>query len=154
MSTKLDDVLDNYMKSVGYKRLGLENDDKDERQFIIDAAKKQIKKEIYDEISLEVVDKALKEAESKIECMADLKKISEYKKLALEGFFLAFFVGIFVNQVTEIIGFWKSGLPIENIYSTIIIAVVFLIICIVIFTYIFLKSLIELWGKVKKNATN
>lgn len=152
MSKQLDHILDNYINKKSNEELGLEEDS--ECQRILDAAKEQIKTTIYDEITAEVRDKALREAEVLIEQKANMRKLNEYKKLAVEGFMLAFIVGLLVNQITDIIGFYKGSLDIESIGSTIWISLVLMLICVCIFIYIFLKTLINLWKEVKKHASD
>lgn len=68
-----------------------------------DAVKKQLEKEIYDEIKAEVKDEVLQKVEKEIEDRAELMKIQEFKKLIFDGFFIAFFVGLLVNQITELL---------------------------------------------------
>lgn len=143
---KLDDVLDNYIKRK-VPELELE-EDVDQQEFV-NLVKEGLRKQIYDEITIEVRDKALQEADEIIEEKANAYKINEYKKLAIEGFVLAFFVGLFVNQVTEIIGFYKGRLAVESITSTIYVSLVLLGVSILVFIYRFLKNLVDMWKEVK-----
>lgn len=152
MSEQLDRILDNYINKKTNEELGIDVDA--DRNYILDAAKSEIKNQVYREVSAEIRDQALREAEDIIEERVSTKRLEEYKKLAVEGFVLAIVVGLLVNQVTEIIAFYKGSIALESIYSTIIISVVLVVICAVVFIYIFLKTLLSMWREVKKNATD
>ena len=73
--------------------------------------------------------------------------------LAINGVIVAFFVGLLVNQSTDIIGYWKGSFQASNIWITVGIAVALLVICIIIFAYMFISELIKMLRK-DKNETN
>ena len=75
------------------------------------------------------------------------------KNLAINGVIVAFFVGLLVNQSTDIIGYWKGSFQASNIWITVGIAVALLVICIIIFAYMFISELIKMLRK-DKNETN
>ena len=58
-------------------------------------------------------EKIIKEAQDEIDKKSNLKQIQEIKALTISGAVLAFFVGLFVNQITELIDFYKG--PIKEI---------------------------------------
>ena len=98
-------------------------------------------------------DDAVKDASELIEKKAGIKRIKEFKKLAIDGLIVAFFVGLLVNQFTDIIGFFKGSFQTQNIWSTVGITIVLLLICLGIFLYLFISELLKMLGK-EKNETN
>lgn len=73
-----------------------------------DLAKEQLRNKIYEEIREELKNEIVKDAQDEIDKRANLKQIQEIKTLTVSGAILAVFVGLFVNQVTEIIAFHKG----------------------------------------------
>lgn len=144
MSDKLNTLVDNYVNNTN-----INSSSKDD-ELIIEAAKKRLKQEIYIEIYKEVKDKALRDADTRIAEQKELHHIKELKKLAIEGLIVAFFVGLLVNQVTDIISFLKGTLVLESIFPTLFISLALLFICVLIFLLEFILTFIELWRKVKK----
>ena len=132
MSETLKTVLDKYIESQN-KVVFRENAVPEDKDGYVDAIKKSLTDKIYDEIRAEVRDEAL----------ADASKIIE----------VAFFVGLLVNQSTDIIGYWKGSFQASNIWITVGIAVALLVICIIIFAYMFISELIKMLRK-DKNETN
>lgn len=78
-----------------------------------------------------------------------MKKIEEFKKLSIDGLIVAFFVGLLVNQSTDIIGYFKGSFSTNNIWLTVGVVVVLLIICGGIFIGLFISELIKLLRKDK-----
>ena len=148
MSETLKTVLDKYIESQN-KVVFRENAVPEDKDGYVDAIKKSLTDKIYDEIRAEVRDEALADASKIIEEKAGLKRIDEFKKLAIN----AFFVGLLVNQSTDIIGYWKGSFQASNIWITVGIAVALLVICIIIFAYMFISELIKMLRK-DKNETN
>ena len=152
MSETLKTVLDKYIESQN-KVVFRENAVPEDKDGYVDAIKKSLTDKIYDEIRAEVRDEALADASKIIEEKAGLKRIDEFKKLAINGVIVAFFVGLLVNQSTDIIGYWKGCFQASNIWITVGIAVALLVICIIIFAYMFISELIKMLRK-DKNETN
>ena len=105
--------------------------------------------DIYEEVKEDIRDAAVKEAEEIIDEKAGLKRIDEFKKLMINGFIVAAFVGLLVNQLTNIIGFYKGSVSIATIMPTVIISAILFVICISIFTWLFLNELLRLLKKHK-----
>ena len=104
MSESLNSILDKYIeynKSDLKKELKTNNSEEEDRIFKL--AKEQLKNNIDSEIEKELMDKVIKNAEPIIEENNRNKHISEIKKLTTEGVFLAVFVGILVNQLSNLI---------------------------------------------------
>ena len=148
MSETLKTVLDKYIESQN-KVVFRENAVPEDKDGYVDAIKKSLTDKIYDEIRAEVRDEALADASKIIEEKAGLKRIDEFKKLAINGVIVAFFVGLLVNQSTDIIGYWKGSFQASNIWITVGIAVALLVICIIIFAYMFISELIKMLRRIK-----
>ena len=112
------------------------------------ALKKDLINRIYDEISEEIYDDVVNEANKSIEKIETIKKIQEYKKITVEGFLVAFFVGLLVNQVTDVIGYFKGTVQVSDIWPTIVISVILLIVCTGFFIFMFLSEIIKLLKEV------
>ena len=152
MSETLKTVLDKYIESQN-KVVFRENAVPEDKDGYVDAIKKSLTDKIYDEIRAEVRDEALADASKIIEEKAGLKRIDEFRKLAINGVIVAFLVGLLVNQSTDIIGYWKGSFQASNIWITVKIAVALLVICIIIFAYMFISELMKMLRK-DKNETN
>ncbi len=153
MSEKLDRLVDNYLE-LQDKNVFQENVEECNREIYVNATKEKMKKDIYDEIKGELRDKAVSEAEQLIEEKAGARRISEFRKLMIDGFVVAIFVGLFVNQTTDLIGYYKGSVTLNSIWPTAFIAFVFILICIGIFAWKFISELIKLLGKGKNDATD
>ena len=81
--------------------------------YIRDLAKTELTNRIYKEIKEELKEQIIKEAQDEIDKKSNLKQIQEIKALTISGAMLAIFVGLFVNQITELIDFYKG--PIKEI---------------------------------------
>lgn len=152
MATSLDNLIDNYVqlkKDILFSKV---NDE--DLALFIDMTKKELKREIREEIEEEVKERALKKAQDEIEEKAGLRRIAEFKKLALDGFIVAIFVGLFVNQATEIIGHLKRTSVLVDIKPTIWLAIGFFFICVIIFLWRFLAELVKLIKKEHNDETN
>ena len=147
MSETLETLIDNYISQSD--RLFKENVVPDEKDTFKEAVKAVMTKKIYDEIRQEVKDEALADAEEIIEKEAGLKRIREFRKLTVDGLIVAFFVGLLVNQSTDIIGYLKGSFQTQNIWNTVWISLALLLICVGIFGWLFVSELIKLLGKEK-----
>ncbi|SDM09134.1 hypothetical protein SAMN04487833_1711 [Sarcina sp. DSM 11001] len=143
MSDTLNTLVDKYI-SLQDPNLFLKDVDQDVKAQYVSAIKRQLIDDIYEEVKEDIRDEAVKEAEEIIDQKAGMKLIDEFKKLMINGFIVAAFVGLLVNQLTDIIGFYKGSVTISSIMPTIIIAVVLLLICIGIFAWLFLNELLRL----------
>ena len=74
------------------------------------------------------------------------EKLSD--KLTVEGFLVAFFVGLLVNQVTDFIGYFKGTIQVADIWPTIMISIVLLIVCTGFFIFMFLSEILKLFKEV------
>ena len=107
----------------------------------IQAITDKTKKQVYKEVKEEVRDEAIKEAEKKINMITTNKQMKEIKKLSFTGILLAFFVGLLVNQFTEVITLLKNN----GFLSTRWVIVVLAILCMLILIYGIWQELYALW---------
>ena len=119
----------------------------------MNAIKKQLTDKIYNEVRKEVRDEALADADELIEKKAGVKRIEEFKKLTINGLIVAFFVGLLVNQSTDIIGYFKGSFETQNIWYTVVITAVLFLICAGISLWLFISELIKMLRK-EKNETD
>lgn len=146
MSDKLKTLIDNYV-ALQDENVFLPGVNEEYKSEYVEATKEKLYDTIYEEIKAEVRDEAVREAEHTINKKAGLKKIDEFKKLTFDGFIVAIFVGLFVNQATDFIGFFKGSVSLSSVWPTIFVACVFLTVCIVIFFWLFATELIKLVKK-------
>lgn len=153
MSDNLNTLIDNYV-ALQDKNVFLSDVDEQYKAMFVEATKKELYDKIYEEIKTEVRDEVIREAEHTINKRADLKKIDEFKKLMVDGFAVAICVGLFVNQCTDFIGYFKGSVSLSSIWPTVLIAGIFLVICIIIFIWLFAAELIKLVKKEYNDATD
>lgn len=146
MSDALNTLIEKYI-GLQDKSVFLPNVDEQYKSQYVEATKQRLYDTIYDEVKAEVRDEALKEAEDIINKKAGLKRIDEFKKLMFDGFIVAVFVGLLVNQITDMIGFAKGSVSLSSIWPTVFITMGFLLICIVIFICLFATELYRLLKK-------
>lgn len=146
MSETLHTVIENYIASKSEKILQQEASDNEKEEYT-NAVISKLEDRVYDEVNRDVRDKALAEAEKIIEKRSELRKIEELKKLTVEGLIVAFFVGLLVNQVTDMITFFKGTVTPSNFYVTIIIIFVLLFICISLTLGMLISQLLTLVRK-------
>lgn len=142
MSKELSKLLDQYIASK--EDVFAAESNPEEREKLKNAVKESLEKKIYNEIKNEVRDKAIADAENEINKRADRKRISEYKSLTITGIVMAFFVGLLVNQITDIIGIYKGTVLQEKLGCTLIISIVLLLICIAIAIGLFISEIIKI----------
>jgi|GEM_PF-5246355 len=114
------------------------------------AIKDQIRRRVYREIKEELYGEVMAKVKQDAEKEALNKEIDAIKKLTVTGLVLAFFVGLLVNQCTEVITFFK-GIPTEvGLFSTGIIILVLLAACLLIVFGIIISDLLKVWKGFKK----
>ncbi|MGN0732995.1 MAG: hypothetical protein ACI4LC_02335 [Emergencia sp.] len=146
MSDKLKQVV-SYFVDNNYTD-GPANDPENEiGQTIKTAAKQRIMDDIYSEIYNKVEEEAYAQAEKRSKEMAVRRRLKEIRNLIIQGFILAFFVGLAANQMTEIIKVWKTSVMAEDFMKTWTLFFVFVAICVAIIVYVFFKDLVGLIRK-------
>ena len=100
-----------------------------------------------DKLKEEVRDQAVIDAEDILEKKAGLRRIEELRELVFEGFFAAIFVGLLVNQLTDLIGCLKGSMSLSFVWPTALTVVLLLIICIAVYFWLFASELTQLVKK-------
>lgn len=152
MSEKLETIVEKLIKKQSDSLFGADADITEKEESIA-ALKERMIAQVYSEVKEEVRDAALQEAEQILDEKAHLQQIKELKKLTISGFIVAIFVGVLVNQITDVIGFYKGSVSLDVIWPTVIISSVLLAICVAIFAGMFLAEVLKLLrkGKNEKN---
>ena len=143
--SELDKLLDAVMKQK--EDLISEQAIHSDKNEMIIALREKKKREIVNEIKQEYKQQLKEEVDIEIEEKLHQQKIEDLKSLMWSGFFLAFIVGLAVNQVTELIGFYKGTVQVESVLSTVILTIIFLGICIMAYIYSFLKNALSIINK-------
>ena len=147
MGKLLVDVVEVYVED---KRnsLGLGEEDPNAEE-VMKAFKKNISQGIMREVVHEQEKKIEQFAKKKIEeeqkeatKQREENHIRELKVLLWEGFFIAFVVGLLVNQATDIISIFKGVLDPEHIVFTLITISILLLLCVLMFSLEYLKKLL------------
>lgn len=139
---KLDEVINSFIEnknSVLYERAP-EEAFKEFR----DAVGEKLKKDIIEEVKEACANEIAEDAKKKIDMAAEEKAIKEAKVLLWNGFLMAFVVGILVNQVTDIISFYKGGSSLKTISDTMVLCVILAVICLGMYIYTFAQTFIKI----------
>lgn len=81
---------------------------------------------------------------------ASVQIISQLKNLMWNGFLIAFLVGLAVNQITDLIGYWKGSVSLSSLMPTLIITVILVAICMGLYFYNMIKETVDIYKKIKK----
>lgn len=137
--SELDKIIDIVVAS-SQELISLEASQED-REELATALREKKKRDVVQEIRNEYKQELIQEINAENEQEANRQKIKDLKKLMWEGFFLAFMVGLAVNQVTEIITYAKGG---ADINRTVILTIALVVICVVAYIYTFFENAIAL----------
>ena len=154
MSNTLDTLINKALETEKAKFTKIEEVSKeDENEFIL-ATKlsltERIYKEIKNEIEVEIKQKAIQDAQNEIQQQSISNKIKELRTLIISGFVMSFFVGMLVNQSTDIIGYIKGTIEIQSVGATLIWIFIFLLLCGLILIFIFLSDFEKIIRGLKK----
>lgn len=141
---RLDKILHDWVEE-NYSSINADTEGSEERAselklHIEDTLRKQIISEVTEEKIAEIV----ATADEQIKKAARIKKIKEIKDLVMSGFIIAFFVGLLVNQVTEIATFLKESYGFSSIRYTVFLSIVLASICVLLYAISFIKNALEL----------
>ena len=100
--------------------------------------KKKLKSEILYEIKQEVKESSIEEAKKDIDDYMTKKKLKDYKELTILGLIIAFIIGLSVNQLTDVIAFYK-----KLIYKEPWVSITFAIIIVAIAIYLIFKHILK-----------
>ncbi len=147
--SELEKVLDAVMKSKDdLIREEISEADRDE---LIASLRETMKKKIVEEVKEQYKQEIIEEANDEMTKAANRQKLKEIKSVMWNGFLLAFVVGLVVNQVTDLVGFWKGTVSAGDLGKTIILVIVLLAVCLLLYGYSFLASAISLFDDIKKD---
>lgn len=147
MTKKLDMMIESY---IAVKRDALENIPESEREEYLEPLREKIKKDVVEEVKQEYKAQVMADAENDIQQRISDNKISQLKNLMWNGFLIAFLVGLAVNQITDLIGYWKGSVSLSSLMPTLIITVVLVAICMGLYFYNMVKDTVDMYKKIKK----
>ena len=148
MSNYLEQVVSYFVDNK--KQDSFDTNENQHDKLVKEAAKQRIIEKIYQEIYAEVEEKAFEAAEKRSKESSIKRKLEEARNLIIQGFIVAFFVGLAVNQLTEIFVVIKENIVTNDLAETIILFVAFIGVCVAVLGYIFIKELLAL---IRKDAT-
>uniref|UniRef100_UPI00402AD234 hypothetical protein n=1 Tax=[Lactobacillus] rogosae TaxID=706562 RepID=UPI00402AD234 len=146
--SKLDEVLDALM-AAKYDVIDKNASEKDRNELII-ALREKKKAEIVQEIKLEYEQEIVEKATSEIQKRTNKEKVDQLKSLMWNGFFVAFLVGLAINQITELLVTIKQVVPINTNISTLIFSIILLGIVAFMYFYQFIKEAIATLNMLRK----
>lgn len=115
------------------------------KQRVIDEVLKDYKQEIMASVNTEV--------NEKIQQALHKQKIESLRSLMLNGFILAFIVGLTVNQITDIIGYYKGSVSLTTLLPTWILIIVFFTLSIGFYLYAFVTEGLKLLKQKKQGKS-
>lgn len=135
MGSTLDKVVSTYVHNNA--------EEKQEEPDILSAAEDSIKKRIVEEIEPVIKEKV----KAQVETEENEKKLEELKEIIWSGFLVAFFVGLLVNQVTDVITHLKGN---DNMQGTLTAIIILLLLCLAVFLYMFIAKVKKIYDAIKK----
>lgn len=106
-----------------------------------------IRQKIEEEIKQKYTEEIVQNAKEEINKQKEKERISALRKLLIEGFVVAFFVGILVNQVTNLIAYYWGNDCSVNVKVAWIISFISLGIAVLLYLILFVKEVKELANK-------
>lgn len=148
MSETLEKLLNSFIES---KRFEIKkNTEKDEyMEYMETAVKEKMRDAVVEEIRKELESEIIEEVKKNNEIAEQKRKVKELQEVLWSGFIIAFIVGLLVNQVTDIISFFKGASSIESISTTIWICIGLLAVCIITYGWLFITKVLEFINELK-----
>lgn len=147
MTKKLDTMIESY---IAVKEKDLETIPESDREEYLELLREKIKKMVVEEVKQEYKAQVMADAESDIQQRISDNRISQLKNLMWNGFLIAFLVGLAVNQITDLIGYWKGSVSLSSLMPTLIITVILVAICMGLYFYNMIKETVDIYKKIKK----
>lgn len=147
MTKKLDTMIESY---IAVKEKDLETIPESDREEYLELLREKIKKMVVEEVKQEYKAQVMADAESDIQQRISDNRISQLKNLMWNGFLIAFLVGLAVNQITDLIGYWKGSVSLNSLMPTLIITVILVAICMGLYFYNMIKETVDIYKKIKK----
>lgn len=153
MAEKFDEVVEVFAREHCKDKLKKNLDDA-EKEYLLKIVREETTREVMNEIRAELKSEIEQEVKSEIEEQGRLNRLSNLKKLIADGFTLAVFVGLLVNQLTEIIDYYKGSDSELPIGITWMISLVLSVICGIILLAGFAKEFIKMYNAYTKGRNN
>ena len=147
MTKKLDTMIESY---IAVKEKDLETIPESDREEYLELLREKIKKMVVEEVKQEYKAQVMADAESDVQQRISDNRISQLKNLMWNGFLIAFLVGLAVNQITDLIGYWKGSVSLSSLMPTLIITVILVAICMGLYFYNMIKETVDIYKKIKK----
>lgn len=144
---KLDKVIDVFINTKG--EIVNSNAPSEAKDELLAALREKTRNEIVQEIKATCKNEILKEANLEIQKKVNQEKLKQLRDLMWSGFFIAFIVGLTVNQITDIIGYFKGSVSMENITVTVILSIVLVLACWLLYGYSFMKEVFQTFKDIK-----
>ena len=141
MSKQLETLVNEYI-SIHQDKLSLTEEESFYEE-ACNALKATLIKDVTQEIISEQADIISKMADDEMERLKTEKHVKELRRLLWEGFIVAFFVGLLVNQATDLISIFKGVIESTFLLKTIIFISLFIVICVFIFIFNYLVKLVD-----------
>ena len=109
MGKELDKLIESYLATLEAKYKSKNECDDGMLQIAKNALISDFQKKVRDEIVSEFTEAEKAQIDKKIQEHKTQKDLENLRTLVLEGIVLAIVVGILVNQITEIIAYFKTG---------------------------------------------
>lgn len=135
---------------IAVKEKDLETIPESDREEYLELLREKIKKMVVEEVKQEYKAQVMADAESDIQQRISDNRISQLKNLMWNGFLIAFLVGLAVNQITDLIGYWKGSVSLSSLMPTLIITVILVAICMGLYFYNMIKETVDIYKKIKK----
>lgn len=140
--SELDKLLDAVMRQ---KQDVIEAEaDPSERQELIDALREKKKDDIVKEIRNEYKQELKEEIISEMQDERNRKKIEDLKELIVTSLVMAFLVGLAVNQVTDIISYFKNGDTGISLGWTVLCTIILFAISVLLYIQFFIKKAMDI----------
>ena len=155
MAKELDRILTMAIESNPEIQQKVEKAEKAEGGFtkkeIVDSIKERYSRIIYNEIEEELGEKIRQESKEKLEKENKNNQIKEIKSLTISGILIAGLVGLLVNQITELIAYYKPPTEIAGPSVTWILSIVLLAIIVLIMVVWFLGLALKIINEFNSN---
>ena len=111
-----------------------------------DVIKASLTEKLYDDVKEEILKSEMETQKIKVRKLIEEERkkhtILDMKNLLWEGFFLAFLVGLLVNQITSVMDIFK-GIPVVNMLITLIIILILLALTILLYNFKYTKDIVK-----------
>lgn len=115
--------------------------------------KEDIPFEYTEKLKQQIINEEAEKITKKYEGKILKERIEQLKILMINGIILSFFIGIIVNQVTDLLSFWKGTIEINIVPFTFKAIFIFTFFSLIIIVYLLFNSMLKLIAG-EKNERN